>query len=301
MRYFVAVAEELHFGRAAARLHIAQPSLSTQVRRLETQLGVTLMRRNSRRVELTEAGETLLREGRRVLAQARRVVDATRTAGADALTVGFYGSAGAGMLPSVIATFGAQHPSTPVTVRELLLGDLDDLIEGEVDVAFTRLIPEQVIDLPIEIEVLAQEPRVVALPIDHRLAGRESVVFADFAGERFVINPVVPGGTAARWEAEQRRHGLPARVGAEVASLAELLTYVAAGQGISLVPISVAGRHPREDVTYVPVLDAEPAVVSLAWPTGRRRAIDEAFAAVARAVVPVGSDHVTSAASATSA
>src|SRR6516162_8018596 len=93
VEYFVAVAEELHFGRAAERLHIAQPSLSQQIRRLEVQLGVPLLERNSRNVRLTPAGDALVREGRRTLRQARRAIHAARTAGAPRLTVGFYGSA----------------------------------------------------------------------------------------------------------------------------------------------------------------------------------------------------------------
>src|ERR1035438_7235926 len=93
VQYFVAVAEELHFGRAAERLHIAQPSLSHQIRRLEQQLGVVLLERTSRRVELTPAGQTLLTEGRRLLTQSQRAVRITRAAGSEGLTVGFYGSA----------------------------------------------------------------------------------------------------------------------------------------------------------------------------------------------------------------
>ena len=107
VEYFVAVAEELHFGRAAERLHIAQPSLSQQIRRLESQLGVVLLDRNSRNVQLTDAGGALLREGRRTLSQAQHAIQATRAAGAPRLTVGFYGSAGSDLLPDVLRAFAS--------------------------------------------------------------------------------------------------------------------------------------------------------------------------------------------------
>ena len=285
LRYFVAVAEELHFGRAAARLHIAQPSLSNQIRRLETQLGVELLRRSSRRVELTPAGETLLRDGKRLLGQARRLTEATRTAGAEALTVGFFGSAGDGLLATVVAALRAAHPAAVITIRELLLGELGQVADGSVDIALARLAPEQAGDLGIEIEVLAQEPRVAVLPAQHRLAGHSALVFADLSDERFIVNPAVRGARAARWESEQRRHGLSATVAAEVASLQELLTCVGSGQGISLVAASVAQHHPRADLAYVPVLDAEPTLLSLARPNTRRRPIDDAFIALTRAAV----------------
>src|SRR5437660_7495761 len=139
VEYFIALAEELHFGRAAERLHIAQPSLSQQIRRLEDQLGVTLLERTSRHVSLTPAGEALLREGRKMLTQARRAIQATRVAGAERLTVGFYGSAASAALPEVLAAFSRRHPHVEVTVRELLLGSVDDVLDGKVDVAFTRL------------------------------------------------------------------------------------------------------------------------------------------------------------------
>src|SRR5215472_10756223 len=137
--YFVAVAEELHFGRAAERLNIAQPSLSQQIRRLEQQLGVPLLERDSRNVRLTRAGEALLREGRRALAQAQRAISTTRAAGAEVLTVGFYGSAGRAMLPAVLTAFHERQPATNVDIREILFGSIDEILDGKVDVAFTRL------------------------------------------------------------------------------------------------------------------------------------------------------------------
>src|SRR6266516_4956564 len=116
VEYFVAVAEELHFGRAAQRLHIAQPSLSQQIRRLEAQLGVTLLERNSRNVELTIAGDALLREGRRTRSQAQNAIRSARGAGSARLTVGFYGSAANALLPEVLREFGRAHPDSNVSV-----------------------------------------------------------------------------------------------------------------------------------------------------------------------------------------
>jgi DNA-binding transcriptional LysR family regulator len=134
-------------------------------------------------------------------------------------------------------------------------------------------------------EVLAHEPRLVALPAAHPLAARAVVAFADLRDESFITNPVVDkGGPPERWLREQRRHGLPGRVAAEAASVPELLTLVAAGRGVSLVPSAVATHHPRDDVRYVLVADADPAVVSIASASGPKRPAVEAFAAVAREV-----------------
>jgi DNA-binding transcriptional LysR family regulator len=282
LEYFMAVAEELHFGRAAARLHISQPSLSQQVRRLEHQLGVTLLERTSRSVELTPAGEALLREGRKLLTQARSTIEAARAAGGERLTVGFYGSAGADRLADVLRRFAEQHPGVEVSVRELLLESIDELQEGRVDVAFTRLLPGQA---ELEIDVLVREPRVVVLPAAHPLAARESVLFEDLRDERFITNPI-GGNVPARWLSEQQRHGLPGRVAAEAASIQEILTLVASGSGVSLVPAPVAARYPRTDVIYLPVRDADPAVVSLAWRDGGLTPTAEAFVSTVRAAYP---------------
>lgn len=282
VEYFIAVAEELHFGRAAERLHIAQPSLSQQIRRLEHHLGVTLLDRDSRNVRLTEAGQALLREGRKTLSQARHTVQATRSAAAGRLTAGFYGTAATRLLPDLLCAFSERLPSVEVSVRELLLGSIDDVLDGRVDVAFTRLLPGQT---ELEVEVLARERRLAALALAHPLATRRSLTFAELRDESFIVNPAVPtSGPPARWLAEQRRHGLPGRIAAQSASVQEILTLVAAGRGVSLVPSAVAAHYPRGDVAYVPVTDAEPAVISLAWRPGPLAPHVEAFIDTARQV-----------------
>src|ERR1700751_5604223 len=277
--YFVAGAEELHFGRAAERLHIAQPSLTQQIRRLEQQLGVTLLERNSRNVRLTRAGAAFLREGRRALAQAQRAITTARAAGAELLTVGFYGSAGSALLPAVLAAFHEGQPATEVIVREILLGSIDEILDGKVDVAFTRLMPDQT---ELDVEIIATEPRLLAVATTPPLASRKTLAFADLLRESFIVNPMVShDGPPARWLAEQRRHGLPGRVAAQTRSPQEIMALVGAGKGVCLVPTAAALHDRRPDVVYVPVTDAEPAVVSLAWLPDRSSPILKAFVATA--------------------
>lgn len=275
VEYFVTVAEELHFGRAAGRLRIAQPSLSQQIRRFERQLGVTLLERDSRHVRLTPAGEAMLREGREVLGQARHAIVATRAAAARRLTVGFYGSAATALLPDALCAFTERHPAVDVRVRELLLGSIADVLDGDVDVAFSRLLPGQT---ELEVEILGSESRLAALALAHPLATRRSITFADLKDEGFIVNPAVPtAGPPSRWLAEQRRHGLPGRIVAQSASIQEILTLVAAGRGVSLLPSTATAAYPRDDVSYVPVTDADPAVISLARRPGRPSPEAEAF------------------------
>jgi DNA-binding transcriptional LysR family regulator len=282
VEYFVAVAEELHFGRAAERLHIAQPSLSQQIRRLEQQLGVTLLERDSRNVHLTDAGEVMLREGRRILNQAQHLMTRTRAAGAEPLTVGFYGSAGSTLLADVLSAFSARHPAIDVSVRELLFGSLEGILDGKVDLAFTRLLPEQT---ELAVEILTTEPRLVALPATHPLATREKLVFADLREESFIVNPVNEDRLPpSRWLAEQRRHALPGRIAGASSSLQEIITLVAAGRGVCLLPATVALHDRRSDIVYIPVTDADPAVVSLAWRPGELSPIVRAFIDTARKV-----------------
>jgi DNA-binding transcriptional LysR family regulator len=291
VEYFVAVAEELHFGRAAERLHIAQPSLSQQIRRLEAQLGVPLLERNSRNVHLTAAGRSLLDEGRKVLSQSQHAIQTVRAAGAPRLTVGFYGSAASELLPEVLQAFSERFPEVEVSVRELLLGSIDDILDGTVNIAFTRLLPGQT---ELEVEVVTTEPRLAALASTHSLASRDTLTFADLRDETFVINPVAThDGQPLRWLAEQRRHDLPGRVAGEAASLQEILALVAAGRGVCLVPRAVARHYPRPSIRYVPVTDADPAVVSLAWRRGSITFAVNAFIEASRRVAAARrtSDH----------
>jgi DNA-binding transcriptional LysR family regulator len=282
VEYFVTLAEELHFGRAAERLHIAQPSLSQQIRRLETLMGVALLDRNSRGVRLTDAGETLLREGRKILSQAQYTIETTRAAGTAQLSIGFYGSAANRLLPAVLARFRKPHPSVTVSVRELLWGNIDDVLTGKIDLAFTRLLPGQT---ELDVEILAYENRLVVLPSTHTLAARESLTFADLKDENFIINPAIPNDPVpARWLAEQRRHGLPGRVAARATSVQEILTLVAAEHGVAIVPAAVATQQPRAHIAYVPLTDADPAVVSLARRPGSTSPIVESFVQAAREV-----------------
>jgi DNA-binding transcriptional LysR family regulator len=282
VRYFVTVAQELHFGRAAERLHIAQPSLSQQIRRLESQLGVALLTRTSRRVELTTAGAALLRDGEQLLQQAQRAVQTVRRTADETLAVGYYGTAASRLLPGTLAAFGERRPSTTVSVHELLFGDLDDIIAGSVDLAFTRLRADQLGHLPVTVAELASEPRVLVVAASHRLAGRISVSLRELDEDRFIVNPGTDHNAVGRWKDEQRRHGLPGRIAGRARSVTELLTMVAAGNGITLVPVSVARQHRPPTITYVPVTDADPAVISIVWPTGTLSPSAEAFVEAAQ-------------------
>ena len=243
---------------------------------------MALFDRNSRRVELTPAGQALLVEGRKILQQAQYTIRITRAAGSTQLAIGFYGSAANKLLPEVLDVFSNRYPSVAVCVRELLFGSIDDVLAGKVDLAFTRLLPGQT---ELEVEILTYENRLAVLPVTHPLATRESLTFADFKHERFIINPAVPNDPKpARWLAEQRRHGLPGRIAARATSVQEILTLVAAGRGIALVPEAVATQQPRANLIYVPVTDAEPAVVSLARRPGLTNPTVESFASAAREV-----------------
>jgi DNA-binding transcriptional LysR family regulator len=281
VRYFVAVAEELHFHRAAERLHIAQPSLSHQIRTLERQLGVSLFTRTSRSVQLTPAGQVLLDEGREILHRAQHAMMSTRRASAEQLSIGFYGSAALTLLPAILHAFKREHPSTQTTVREILFGNIDDLMDGEVDLAFTRLRAEHS-SRDLRIEILAREPRVLALPAAHPLSGRQEVRFADLRAESFITNPAIKGRPLVHWLAEQHRHGLDGNVTAEAASLQELLALVASGRGVALVPSAVQNHFQRPDISYIPVTDAEPALISIAWRPTKQRPIVDAFINLAR-------------------
>jgi DNA-binding transcriptional LysR family regulator len=263
LRYFVAVAEELHFRRAAERLHVSQPPLSQQIRALERELGVMLFERNRRRVELTAPGRALLEEARTVLAAVDHAVEVTqRVARGEAgqLAIGFVGSAMYGALPDALRDFRTARPDVELRLRELPTGAaLDALAEGRIDVGVVR--PAQV-DPGISIDIVSREAVVVALPEGHELAARRRLTLPDLSRETLVL--------LSRREAPGLRAAVDALVAdpvdvQEVSEVRTVLGLVSAGIGVSVVPESVAGSE-RAGVVFRPLAGRAPTVeLALAW------------------------------------
>jgi DNA-binding transcriptional LysR family regulator len=283
LRYFVAVAEELHFGQAAERLYVAQPVLSRQIRRLEQEVGADLFTRSSRQVQLTPAGEQLLEEARHLLAAADAAARRVRRAadGAPGLTVGFFIG---DPISRVVRAFRRERPEVDVAVVRIYWSDQSDvLFDGRADVVFAHL--------PIEEDGLTlvrlySSPRLALLPATHRLAGAEEIELAELADDAVVMHR----GATPAWEAwhnaDPRPDGRRARPGPTVANIEEKLEVVGAGEAISFVPNSVASAvHMPVDVVAIPVVDLPPTEVYLAFKTARRSSMVDAFVDTARTVL----------------
>lgn len=238
LRYFVAVAEELHFGRAAMRLHIAQPPLSQQIRKLEEMLGHALFQRTSREVRLTAAGEELLERARHTLKKIDADVSAVKKVGrgeAGALTVGFVGSAMLTALPKLLGRYRRQYPQVDLQLRELYTAGLTDaLLNGTVDVGFMR--DAGSID-GLHIEVLMAEPFVVVLPRKHPLTQQKTVAVKSLQHEPFVLFGRSYGSVA--WKKTMdvcEAHGFTPRVVQEAPQWLTIMSLVGAGLGVTIAP-----------------------------------------------------------------
>ncbi len=274
LRYFVTVAEELHFTRAAERLYVSQPALSKQVRALERQLGAELFHRTHQGVTLTEAGAALLPHARRVLAgwaEGAAAVEAARAARRATLLVGMSTSPGrGGLLPAIRSRFTAAHPEAVLRLRQTSWQDpTAGLADRTADVAYVWL------PLPdahrYAWTVVAEEPRLVALPDTHPLAARGELDFADLADEPFLALPPEAGVLRDFWLAVDERRALggsaarPPRVGAEISGTEETYEALVAGLGICLVAGGNAPLITLGGVTTRPVRDLSPSRYALAW------------------------------------
>jgi DNA-binding transcriptional LysR family regulator len=286
LRYFVAVAEELHFGRAARRLNISQPPLSQQIRQLETALDVALFVRTSRRVELTPAGTALLDGARRIIAETSRVVAATRRAGrgeVDMLRIGFTDSAALGVLPELVRAYHAEYPDVHLDLTEGTTEAQLDAVEHDlVDLAIVR---GPVADGRWRTVVVQREPFVVALPHDHVLAQRRILSVAALSGETFVL---FPRHLASPFYdlivSICRREGFEPQVRYQSAEYETILSLVAAGLGIAIVPSSVRNLQ-RAGVEFRRLRNvADTAELTLVYRPHRHSAALERFVQVASGV-----------------
>ncbi|MEE6258134.1 LysR family transcriptional regulator [Plantactinospora sonchi] len=276
LRYFVAVAEHLHFTRAAEAQFVSQPALSKQIRALEAQLRTPLFERDHHEVRLTPAGAALLPRARLLLDGWRRAEEAVAVAAATqaaTLVVGMSTGVGRGLLPAVRARFGTAVPQAELRLRQVSWDDPTGGLAADgparTDAAFVWLPmpdPERYRWLTV-----ASESRLVALPADHRLAGQVSVDISELLDEPFLALPAGSGGLREHWLAVEARAGRPPLVGAEVANAEEVVEALAAGLGVCLVAAGNVPLVARDGITIRPVTGLLPSELVLAWRVEDRR------------------------------
>jgi DNA-binding transcriptional LysR family regulator len=285
LRYFVAVAEELHFRRAAARLHISQPPLSQQIHALEQELGCTLLERTRRRVELTPAGEAFLRDARAMLAELDVAVSTARAIDAGqsgVLRVAFVGSALLSIVPAAVQRFRRARPGVEIDLRERSTTEqLRALSTGVVDVGLVR--PPIETDADLHAQVVMSERTIAAIPVGHELARLRRIPLGRLAAEPLVLFP--------RRQAPGFHDLLIGRLAATGASphvvqyapeMMTIIGLVAAGIGVSPVPASVA-HLAIDGVTYRPLSGAPDTELVALTRAGDTSPLAEAFVADARA------------------
>ncbi len=275
LRYFVRVAEDLHFGRAAARLGISQPPLSQQIRALEDELGVLLFERTSRRVALTDAGRLFLVEARLTLEQAAHAIDVARRAERGELgelSIGFSTSVPfTAMVARALSSFREAFPAVRLNLAEMARGEqLDKLGAERIDIGFIRGFELPALAAPLVATMLFKEPLLVAMPGDHALVGRpRPPSIADLRDEAFVLYQAEFGAGFNEHLARMcAREGFAPKHVQEALGLSTLLGLVAIGMGITVLPRSLAVLHP-ENIVFRPLDD--PEALSSLWMIRRRR------------------------------
>ncbi|WP_036500550.1 LysR family transcriptional regulator [Nocardia aobensis] len=290
LRYFVAVADELNFTRAAEALFISQPALSKQIRALERQIGAPLFDRDSRSVRLTPVGRTLLPHARKLSADwdsARAEVEAAKAGRHATVTIGISTSPGRGLLPAVRSRFATAFPHAKPELRQLGWSDpTAGLADAGADVAFVWLPLAQ----PDRYDwiVVAREPRMVALPENHPLAAHSVVDFADLLDEPFLALPESAAELRDYWLAVDARGGRAPNIGAVISSTEETYEALLNGDGVVLLAAGNVPLIAHEGVVAREVRGIGPSELALAWRRGESRPLVRGYIDACRSAVGAG-------------
>jgi len=288
LNYFIAVAEELHFGRAAKRLNISQPPLSQQIKHLEEEIGVRLFNRTKRHVEITPAGLAFLAEARQIVTMSEEAV--RRTIRADKgeigrLAMGFIGSANYSVLPQVIREFRRRFQDVEITLTEMNTShQIEAFHDGRIQVGFLRP-PQGIEDKGISVEPIFREPLMVAMPGNHPLRKETSIPLRLMAKEPFIMIPRQRGpGFFDYIIALCRQEGFSPDIVLEASQFHTIIGLVAAGIGIAIVPASMQ-RSRIEGVVFRMIAGGAETVLNMAWVTNNQSLVLQNFLNVAREVV----------------
>ena len=283
LRYFLTVAEELHFGRAALRLHLAQPPLTRQISALETELGFKLFDRTSRTVSLTAQGRSFLPYARSVLEQVElaQVIAGKLAAGtAGQLTLGYVSSiALSDLFSQAIQAFAQGFPDVQLTLVECASGSLGaQVADGRLDIGLSRLLPHS---QAVQALSLGEERLWAAVSSDSPLAGQAQVSLAQLSAYPLILFPPDYGsGLNQSIEQLYRHHGVPLRAGPTGRQITSIIALVAAGQGVALVPECTRSLM-NKGVTYKPMVEVDAcAQLLVLTPAARKSLLADAFLAV---------------------
>ncbi len=282
LRYFVAVAEELHFGRAAERLHMAQPPLSQQIKQLETELGFQLFYRTKRSVQLTAAGDRFLTDTYNLFQRLEQSIEAGRRISRGEqgkLAIGFVSSAAYSVLPPILQRFREAFPEIALTLQELTTNvQLQQLEDNRLDIGFVRPPLESARASMLSQQQILKESFMVAVSEAHPLAQQERIAIAALSEESFIIFPRLraPGMYDQIISLCQQGNFSP-RVVQEAVQMQTIVSLVAAGIGVALVPQSLHNLQ-RAGVVYRPLIEPTPqATIALVWRTNDPSATVQKF------------------------
>ncbi|CAN5398790.1 LysR family transcriptional regulator [soil metagenome] len=283
IRFFIRLAETLHFGRAAEKEYVAQSVISLQISKLETELGAKLLDRSSHRVRLTEAGEAFLVRAREITATVALGAQEARAAAAPGIRsfrVGIFGEGAGPVTHHILRAFTTQHPKVDLHYVELsMVNQIESLIDGDVDIALIRL---PISDQRVRVDPLLEEPRVAGVPVDHPLASATDLSIDDLLDLPFAVAAEgAPAEWRSYWSFDEQR-GANSRVGAEVRSIPESLATIAYRNAVDTLPSTAAVMFPHEGVRYLPLRDAEPTRLAVVTRADDTSALADSFRIAAR-------------------